>query len=380
MSAVPLVPEDPYPVSRRWRLTGWLLAAVWLIFLNTALDTALHQEQVWRRVLGVGTLVAFGLGYVLAFEWGRLMRRSGRPIPSRRAWAILGGLLALGLAGMPGTGGEWMATLVFVAAAAIFLLPTRPAVVVVLLAATTPLVLGRLVPGWGPERTIFFAVLLASLAMFGVSRLAQRNAELQAAQAEIRRLAVAEERARTARDLHDILGHSLTVVAVKAELAGRLLELDPARAATEIADVERLAREALADVRGTVGAYRGVGLGTELAGARSALTAAGIRAELPDGLPELPAERDELFGWAVREGVTNVVRHSGARRCEIRVTATAVEVRDDGRGPVAESDAAGHGLVGLRERASRLNAGVTVGRRSGGPGFLLRVAVPGAED
>ncbi|MFI2712939.1 sensor histidine kinase [Micromonospora sp. NPDC018662] len=371
-----LLPEDPHPVSRRWRLTGWLLAAVWLVFLNVALDTALHQEQVWRRVLGVGTLVAFGLGYVLAFEWGRLMRRSRRQIPPRRAWVILGGLLALGLAGIPGTGGEWMATLVFVAAAAIFLLPTRPAVVVVLLAAFTPVVLGRLVSGWQAEQTIVFAVVLASFAMFGVSRLAQRNGELQAAQQEIRRLAVAEERARTARDLHDILGHSLTVVAVKAELAGRLLELDPARAAVEIADVERLAREALADVRGTVGAYRGVDLASELAGARSALAAAGVVAELPETVPELPADRDELFGWAVREGVTNVVRHSGARRCVIRVDPAAVEVRDDGRGPAAGSPATGHGLVGLRERADLLDATVTVARPPGGRGFLLRVAVP----
>jgi two-component system sensor histidine kinase DesK len=373
-----VLPVDPHPVSRRWRLTGWLLAAIWLVFLNVALSRALAQEELWRRVLGVGSLVAFGAGYILAFEWGRLMRRAGRPIPLRRAWTILGALLALGLAGMPATGGEWMSTLVFVCAAAIFLLPIRPALAVVALAMLTPLVLGRLVPGWGSENGVVFAVLLASLAMFGVSRLAQRNAELQAAQQEIRRLAVAEERARTARDLHDILGHSLTVVAVKAELAGRLLELDPARAAAEIADVERLAREALADVRGTVGAYRGVGLATELAGARSALAAAGIAAELPAATPELPAERDELFGWTVREGVTNVVRHSGARRCTISVGPDHVEVRDDGRGPDGEPGADGHGLVGLRERARRLDATVSVGRPPDGRGFLLRVALPAA--
>jgi two-component system sensor histidine kinase DesK len=119
-----------------------------------------------------------------------------------------------------------------------------------------------------------------------------------------------------------------------------------------------------------------VGLATELAGARSALAAAGIVADLPATVPQLPAETDELFGWTVREGVTNVVRHSGARRCEIRVDGSAVEVRDDGRGPVGESGAAGHGLVGLRERARRLDATVAVGRRPDGRGFLLRVALP----
>jgi two-component system sensor histidine kinase DesK len=372
-----LPPDPTRPVSRRWRFTGALLAAVWLFFLNIPLLTALHQPEVWRRVVGATTLVAFGVCYVCVFQWARACRLAHRPIPLVPAWAALALLVGLGLAGIPGTDGDWLTTLVFVAAAAVFLLPNRQALVVVALAAVTPPVTAALVPGWEAEGTVVFAVLLASFAMFGVTRLTQRNAELQAAQQEIRRLAVAEERARTARDLHDILGHSLTVVAVKAELAGRLLELDPARAATEIADVERLARQALADVRGTVGAYRGVSLTTELAGARSALAAAGIVAELPEAVPSLPAERDELFGWTVREGVTNVVRHSGARRCEIRADPGAVEVRDDGRGPTGEPGAAGHGLVGLRERARRLDATVTVGRRPDGQGFLLRVALVG---
>ncbi|MCW3814098.1 sensor histidine kinase [Micromonospora sp. DR5-3] len=370
-------PSDPHrPVRRHWRFTGWLLAAVWLFFLNIPLLTALHQPEVWRRVVGATTLVAFGVCYVWVFQWARACRIAARPVPLGRAWVALTALVGLGLAGIPGTDGDWLTTLVFVAAAAVFLLPNRQAFVVVALAAVTPPVAAALVPGWEAEGTVVFAVLLASFAMFGVTRLTQRNAELQAAQQEIHRLAVAEERARTARDLHDILGHSLTVVAVKAELAGRLLELDPARAATEIADVERLARQALADVRGTVGAYRGVSLKTELAGAHSALAAAGIVAALPETVPSLPAERDELFGWTVREGVTNVVRHSGARRCEIRVSPAAVEVRDDGRGPVGEPGAAGHGLVGLRERARRLDATVTVGRPPDSRGFLLRVALP----
>ncbi|MDG4756675.1 hypothetical protein [Micromonospora sp. WMMD710] len=139
--------------------------------------------------------------------------------------------------------------------------------------------------------------------------------------------------------------------------------------------MEALARAALADVRQTVGAYREVTLAAELAGARSALAAAGIAAELPVAVPELPHDWDRLFGWTVREGVTNVVRHSGARCCTIRVDPDGVEVSDDGRGPSAP-DATGHGLLGLRERARRLDAVVTVGRRDGG-GFLLRVHAPG---
>ncbi|MFI7607874.1 sensor histidine kinase [Micromonospora sp. NPDC049366] len=366
------------PGSRMWRLTGWLLAAVWLFFLNVPFATALRQDEPWRRALGLGTLVAFAVAYVLVFEWARSHRQASRPIPRRRAVTAVLGLLVLGVLGIPGTDGDWMTTLVFVAAAAVFLLPPAWAAVVVVLSAITPPVAGHLVPGWAGESTIVFAVLLASFAMFGVSALAQRNGELRAAQQQIGRLAVAEERARTARDLHDILGHSLTVVAIKAELAGRLLPVDPDRAASEIADVERLARSALADVRRTVGAYRGVRLAEELAGARSALAAAGVAVEAPDDVPQLPAERDELFAWAVREGVTNVVRHSGARSCTIRVRPEEVEIADDGRGPTPEV-ATGHGLTGLRERAERLAATVTVGRRPDGQGFLLRVGVPGAQ-
>ncbi|MEH1167118.1 histidine kinase [Micromonospora sp. CPCC 205539] len=367
--------SQPWPVSRRWRITGWLLAAVWLFFLNVPLSTALHQPQPWRRIVGVATVVAFGVGYVLLFQWARNLRQYLRPIPQDRARIALLGLLLLGLASIPGTAGDWTATLVFVAAAAVFLLSAVQALIIVALCALVPLVGAWLVPSWTGESTVTFAVLLASFAMFGVSRLAQRNSELQAAQQEIGRLAVAEERARAARDLHDILGHSLTVVAIKAELAGRLIEVDPARAATEIAEVEGLARAALSDVRQTVGAYREVTLVGELAGARTALVAAGIAADLPTEVPALPDEWDRLFGWTVREGVTNVVRHSGARHCTIRVHPDGVEVSDDGQGP-STPDATGNGLVGLRERARRLDATVTVGRRAEGPGFLLRVHLP----
>ncbi|MEU1587527.1 histidine kinase [Micromonospora sp. NPDC005710] len=367
---------QPQPMSRHWRVTGWLLAAVWLFFLNVPLATALHQPEPWRRVLGVVALVAFGVGYVLLFQWARTLRQALLPIPVGRARAGLALLLAVGLASLPGTGGDWLAALVYVAAAAVFLLPPWESLAVVVLCALTPALTSWLVPGWEAEHGIVWAVLLASFAMFGVSRLAQRNSELRAAQQEIGRLAVAEERARAARDLHDILGHSLTVVAIKAELAGRLIEVDRDRAAVEIAEVEALARAALADVRQTVGAYREVTLVAELAGARSALAAAGIAADLPAEVPDLPEEWDALFGWAVREGVTNVVRHSGARCCVIRVHPDRVEIADDGRGP-STPDPKGNGLVGLRERARRLDAVVSVGRRPEGAGFLLRVHAPG---
>ncbi len=187
-----------------------------------------------------------------------------------------------------------------------------------------------------------FQIFVSALAAWGVGQVIQRNAQLVAARNEITRLALADQRNQFARDLHDILGHSLTVVAVKAELAGRLASLDPQRAETEIADVERIARQALADVRAAAAGYREITLAGELASAQTALAAAGVEADLPDqDMGQIPRLQQELFGWAVREGVTNVVRHSGATRCRIRVSPSEVEISDDGCGPPARRRLAG---------------------------------------
>ena len=183
---------------------------------------------------------------------------------------------------------------------------------------------------------------MSALAAWGVGQVIQRNAQLVAARNEITRLALADQRNQFARDLHDILGHSLTVVAVKAELAGRLASLDPQRAETEIADVERIARQALADVRAAAAGYGEITLAGELASAQTALAAAGVEADMPDQeTGQISRPQQELFGWTVREGVTNVVRHSGATRCRIRVSPSEVEISDDGCGPPARPGLAG---------------------------------------
>ncbi|MEO8908517.1 MAG: histidine kinase, partial [Microbacteriaceae bacterium] len=232
----------------------------------------------------------------------------------------------------------------------------------------------------------YAVALTASLGimMFAFGRQIQGIIKLQAAQQEVARLAVVEERARFSRDLHDVLGHSLTVVTVKSELARRLVSLDPTRAEAEIADIERLARAALADLRAAVAGYREIALSTELAAAHVALTAADIEAHLPpnsdsaaaDSAAAEPAAAEpaadlrELFGWVLREAVTNVVRHSGARNCWVHVTRTELTVDDDGHGitdaPPRTSAtgslrrAGGVGLLGLRERAEKAGAELTV--------------------
>src|SRR6185437_11442335 len=168
-----------------------------------------------------------------------------------------------------------------------------------------------------------------TLAIWGISQSINRNIEVLAVREENARLELDDQRNRFARDLHDILGHSLTVITVKAELAHRLLDVDPARARAELADLERLSRDALADVRRAVEGYRDLTLPSELARAREALRAAEIEADLPNSTDEVPSELRELFAWTVREGVTNVIRHSRASRCSVRLWPDAAEVADD---------------------------------------------------
>jgi two-component system sensor histidine kinase DesK len=223
-----------------------------------------------------------------------------------------------------------------------------------------------------------YITLSVGVVMIFFGQLIQRNTQLRIAQEEVARLAVAEERARLARDLHDSLGHSLTVVTVKSELARKLVGRDPARAEAEISDIERLAREGLADLRAAVAGYRDVDLDAELASARTALAAAGIAAHLPDDGAIVRPELRALFGWVEREGVTNVIRHSGARACWIALEPRRVVVRDDGAGTVAAGAAvapagSGNGLRNLRERAEGAGARLVSGPGRDG-GYALEVA------
>jgi two-component system sensor histidine kinase DesK len=189
---------------------------------------------------------------------------------------------------------------------------------------------------------------------------------------------VAEERLRFARDLHDLLGHSLSLIALKSELAGRLTEHDPARARAEMADVEAAARRALAEVRDAVSGYRSVSLAQALAEARPALAAAGVELRAPARVPELAPPVDAVLGWVVREATTNVLRHSGAATVtvELRVDdgGVAVSVVDDGRGGRATP---GAGLAGLAERVEGVGGRLDAGP-AGDRGFRLAVTVPAA--
>jgi two-component system sensor histidine kinase DesK len=228
--------------------------------------------------------------------------------------------------------------------------------------------------GDGLTGTDVFGMAAISVAMRGQFWLIRANSQLRDAREELARLAVTAERERMARDLHDVLGHSLTTITVKAGLARRLLERgDVGRAGEEVTDVEQLGRQALAEVRSTVSANRVASLGRELAGAKEALRAAGIEADLPAAVDDVPPDRQQAFAHVVREGVTNAIRHSGAGRCTVRLTPTSVEVVDNGVGSPPGTPA-GHGISGLTERLAAVGGWVDAGPAPTG-GYRLRAEV-----
>jgi two-component system, NarL family, sensor histidine kinase DesK len=378
-----------YEDAERGRRWGWVFGAVWLFYLGDPLGAMSEHRDGPVKVLGYVALVAFAISYLGVLRWGRAYRRMAphAALPSLgRRWLFVLLLLGLGLLTMPAAGAHGLATMVYVSATSVMLLPLRQGWCVVACLLTFTEGSALLLPHWRSEASgDGLGVLLAGLAVTGLRLALDRNIALIAAREEMAQMAVEAERERMARDMHDILGHSLTVITVKAELAGRLVGTDPGRAGQEIADVERLSREALADVRATISGYREVNLARELVNARSALSAAGIDADLPGAIDEVPGERRELFGWAVREGVTNVVRHSAARHCWVRIARDHVEVVDDGQGvadypntDAGEPRTPGHGLSGLRDRARQAGATLSIGAGDGGRGFRLRLDAGGA--
>jgi two-component system sensor histidine kinase DesK len=352
------------------RLGPWL-ASIWLVFLAQPLAAAWSRLPSARGFAGVVCTVVFGLAYLLL--WVRLRRDRTRLAP-RPTWLVslawMSALVALAIGTVLAVGQAGTATSVYCAVTAVMLFPVRVAIGLVLTDAAVNVVLAQVVEGWSGAGWLAFSIVAASLAVWGILSMMRRTNDLLVAHEENAQLAVENERTRFARDLHDILGHSLTVITVKAELANRLLDVDTERARAELVDLERLSRDALADVRRAVEGYRELTLPGELSRARTALAAAEIRAEVPGAADEVPSELRELFAWTVREGVTNVIRHSGASCCKVLLSPTSAEVRDDGVGPVP-AGVPGSGLVGLRERAAALGARVITTDLQ--PGYSLQV-------
>ncbi len=292
----------------------------------------------------------------------------------RRYWWLLGVLTALAVLVAP-LAHEYVLILVAVIVpSAATRVGVRAAAVLVVLGAAACVVVPLVVPGWstGPSWYYAVAVVFTTLLVHAFSRTATANQQLREARAEVARLASEAERNRIARDLHDLLGHSLTAITVKSTLARKLAAGAPPAALAEMESVEQLSRQALADVRAAVSGYREVTLAGELARGRELLRAAGVVADLPTAYEGVPQERQELFGWVVREGLTNVVRHARAGRCTVELTASSVEVRDDGTGGPA---GAGSGLDGLRARVAAAGGVLTAGPAQP-RGWSLRAEAP----
>lgn len=308
---------------------------------------------------------------VVVFLWINL---AGFESVDRRRLLTVAATAAIGWLLMP-FGGMWTVFLVYAAAAAGFIEPARRAVAVIA-ALAAPLAAAGLLGGWlfwSWAPAVFFIVVVGLSALYG-AEIERKNRDLTASRDEVRRLAALAERERIARDLHDLLGHTLTVVAVKADLAGRLLERDPARARAEIDDIRATARAALGDVRAAVTGMRSATLASALADARRALAAAGVALEV-EGQPQaLPPAVESVLAFALREGVTNVIRHAGARVCRLSLDVEGgqarLELRDDGRG---FAGAEGNGLAGLRARLAAARGSLSLLRDGG---TVLRATVP----
>ena len=297
-----------------------------------------------------------------------------------RFWAWYALLVALTVAEIPFARAAGFVLCVFLTLLTVARLGARSAPIVAAMALAALLVPIAVGP-WHVSLAKSFAdvtpvaIPVVALAMLGVMQVVRANRALAETRAELARLAAENERIRIARDLHDLLGHSLTTITVKAGLARRLGPTNPAGAVDQITEVEELCRKALTEVRAAVSGYREVTLASELARGRELLRASGITADLPTATEVADPAHQELFGWAVREGLTNVIRHSRARSCTVRVSASCVEIIDDGQGSTA---APGNGLSGLRERAAAAGGGVDAGPAQPA-GWRLRVWVPAVD-
>ncbi|MDQ1368329.1 MAG: two-component system, NarL family, sensor histidine kinase DesK [Acidimicrobiaceae bacterium] len=398
---------------RRGRMVAW--SSAWLIVL-AAPGGEIVQGQDHPAAVAVGILAAF-VGLYVTLLWLATDPTTRRVVKV----ALLAPLTALALVGSLAFHQSWPFMFFFLSVAAASALPENRAVfgIAAVTALDAVVVTRPALSEFNPGPQIF-GVFMAGLLVMFITRLLRLIAELNAAREELARMAVADERLRFARDLHDLLGHTLSLIVVKSEAVRRLVHHDADAAARESGDIELVSRQALAEVREAVTNYRERSLEDELEGARLALTAAGIVATIHQSDERLPDTIESVLGWTVREGVTNVVRHSNGHHCDIDVRqvdgVAVLQICDDGdpgrdagvRVPAASGgvdDAttagavgagagagagaaggaaggsapgaarAGTGLRGLAERLAAAHGRLEAGRRPDG-GFRLAVSVP----
>lgn len=363
-------------MSQSPRHPGRYMRYVWLVYLGALLFQPVFEPSTgaldW---LAVAVLIALFLPIYAAIFRARSDRQTLILIASLAGLALAGSLVNSGAS----------VFVIYAAATAGRLYPTRravavvaalmgvAAVMIVISPVPMPLRLAALLPA------LVFTPVIGATSIFDAER-DRANQRLLRADEEIERLATIAERERIARDLHDLLGHTLSVIVLKSELAARLVRADPDRATAEVSDIEQIGRQALGEVRAAVTGYRARGLSAELDGARVALEAAGVDVEVHADPTDLRPEQESALAMALREAVTNVVRHAEAQRATISITTVGAGVRlrvtDDGRGPAG---LAGSGITGMRERISALGGHVEVGDPQGRDnrhGTVVEVTVP----
>ncbi len=361
-----VLPETPPNWARVLRWAGPIFGVAWLWPLVVAF--AVSDPAGWEIGLVAGGLTAFVALFLIAVMTERAL------LPLVIPMLAISVLLTLAVDDAFGWLFAWAGS-----AATVRLGDTREgakawAAITAIAAAAIALA--------APEAALFWGVTAAvagtSALWLLVGGLMRSNQALREARAELAEMAVAEERLRFSRDLHDLLGHDLSLIALKAELAGKLLPGRTDQAAGEIEEIRELTRTALRQVREAVDGYRQPTLPSELAGAKVALEAAGIELRVDGAGGALDPDVESVLAWAVREGATNAIRHSGARHAAITVRAgadtTELEIADDGNG-APPREGGGHGLTGLRERAQSLGGTVEAGAGPAG-GFRVTVRLP----
>ncbi len=375
--------RSPALFARRDSLANRLLPCVWLAFLLLPLLAMWDHpgRSMTHDVVVTAVVIAFSAVFVYSSAVAYQVREhwSRRHDVAVVAVMVVTPLLLVAYDGS----GYWAYSFVYALLPAMRLWPrsVQYRLVLGLLVLTG---LAALAGGLGGSDLIIpiGVVLGTGAGWLGFGRLIEANAALEAAQEEKARVAVSEERLRFARDLHDLLGHSLSVIALKSELAGRLLSVDAGRAGTEVGEIEQVARRALREVREAVSGYRRSTVAVELAGARTALAAAHITwSEEVDTDVALAESVEAVLAWTIREGVTNVIRHSHADACTLTLhvddTTATMSIVDDGTG--GDGSEIGNGLRGLSERAVVVAGTLTAGPGEDG-GYRLVMGVPVGND
>ncbi len=336
---------------------GWS-PILWVVYLSFFfVDPVMSHASSTRWILDIGGALIFLVLYLGLFA-----------LECPRSLLHIAGMVLLGIGFMPINNGA-STFFIFAGAMLPFCVDTQIsawiglAVVGSIGAVESYFLIGN---GWALFYSGVFPVILGAGNTFFAER-NRMNRKLRKANEEIETLAKVAERERIARDLHDVLGHTLSVITLKSELAGKLIERDPARAGKEIREVEQISRQALSEVRDAIRGYRAKGLAAELAQAKSTLETAGISVQCDAASTlQLPAVQESVLSLAVREGVTNVLRHARASNCRLRIEQQngncRLEIADDGQGFVALE---GNGLRGMRERVEMLGGTLERHNKSG---------------